>query len=688
MTIRLWIAVTLLVLTNITSHVSAEDIEQAAQPVTSGSHPADSLEQHQAQDTINADINKTQMNAELDSKPLQNLPSDVRVLVDISGSMKKTDPQNLRKPALDLIVRLLPDKSRAGIWTFGQSVNLLMPHRLVDGDWRKQAALKANEINSIAFFTNIGKALEEVTHDQKNLGKDFKTHIILLTDGVVDISKEAVENAKERQRILAEMLPDLKSAGYIIHTIALSADADADLLKKISVATDGVFVTAHSADELTSTFLKIFDQAVPAERIPLENNGFLVDVSVKEFTALIFRKPGVEKTIIVAPNGKEYAATNPQAGINWYRTDKYDLITADTPEPGEWKIKTEITPQSRITVVSNLQLMMQPLKNNIHSNDRLALHYSFQENNKAVTNIDFLSLLQTNVIVVKDGAKENTMLSLDMPEPPADGIYHQYLVSFAETGDYEVHIYVDGKTFKREYKHSLSVRDSLLTLDASDTTAEDGRVTYLFKIATETKLVNLAKTKMTVAVKSSKNNNSNQELNLIDNNHWQFSFSPEQTADYYLSFHALGEMLDGEMFDETINAAPLAYEEKAIAPKPAEPAPLKTVVAPLVEKKPEKIASAGNNKILYIGIAIANILVGLFGYLVYRIFFSGKAKDEIAEIEKTLSMDGKVSEAKTPKSPEKLKIDLNEEKPANIPISDTLGMDTLFPLDDMGDEKK
>jgi hypothetical protein len=29
-------------------------------------------------------------------------PADVRVIIDISGSMKKTDPTNLRKPAVDL----------------------------------------------------------------------------------------------------------------------------------------------------------------------------------------------------------------------------------------------------------------------------------------------------------------------------------------------------------------------------------------------------------------------------------------------------------------------------------------------------------------------------------------------------------------------------------------------------------
>ena len=107
-----------------------------------------------------------------ESKLAKFLPSDVRVLIDVSGSMKKTDPQNLRKPAVDLIVRLLPDKSRAGIWTFGNDVNMLMPHKPVDENWRKQAAPKANQINSVAMFTNIGKALDEVSFDKQSLSTD------------------------------------------------------------------------------------------------------------------------------------------------------------------------------------------------------------------------------------------------------------------------------------------------------------------------------------------------------------------------------------------------------------------------------------------------------------------------------------------------------------------------------------
>ncbi len=120
----------------------------------------------------------------------RTLPADVRVIIDISGSMKKTDPQNLRKPAVDLIVRLLPDDSKAGIWTFGQSVNMLVPHRVVDQAWRTEGSKKAAAINSVAMFTNIGAALEKATDDSAAPARDYRRNVILLTDGVVDINQK------------------------------------------------------------------------------------------------------------------------------------------------------------------------------------------------------------------------------------------------------------------------------------------------------------------------------------------------------------------------------------------------------------------------------------------------------------------------------------------------------------------
>jgi uncharacterized protein (TIGR03503 family) len=646
---------------------------------------------------VKKDESKTSAEAKASSdiKVSKTLPSDVRVLIDVSGSMKQTDPKNLRKPALDLIVRLLPDKSRAGVWTFGNSVNMLMPFKPVDAAWRKQAAAKSNEINSVAMYTNIGKALDEVSFDKKSLSADYKTHIVLLTDGVVDIGKDAVANNAERQRIISDILPSLKTAGYVIHTIALSENSDIDLLKKISIATDGVYTQAVSADQLMSVFLKIFDQAVPAERVPLENNGFLVDASIKEFTALIFRKPGEDKTVIISPEGKEYSATNPNDGINWYRTDKYDLITADLPKPGQWKIKTEIAPQSRITVVSNLQLVVEPLKNNLHSDDVLAVTYSFQENGKTVSDKDFLGLIEANAIVAKDKTEENSSTSFTLATPPADGFFHQNINMFPTTGDYELHLYVDGKTFKREFKHSLTVRDKLLVLEKTQAAAEGGKATYTYKVSTDDKIVDLKKTQVSVSIKNSQNNNMEKTLNLLDNNRWEFSFSPVQDGDYTVDIHAHGELVEGGTLDETVHADSFSYVTKKAEQTSSIAASIPVAKPP----KPleEKSDNNANNLLLYISIGLGNLLLIVAGYFAYKFFMGGKAKDELAEFEKTLSTTGadnvknsskKALEAKAPakKAVEKTEIDLSDEDPANIPMNDDdSSLDKLFPLDNMDD---
>jgi uncharacterized protein (TIGR03503 family) len=615
-------------------------------------------------------------------RPTKTLPSDVRVLIDVSGSMKQTDPHNLRKPAMDLIVRLLPDKSRAGVWTFGNTVNVLMPFKPVDAQWRQQAAAKSNAINSIALHTGIGKALDEVSFDKNALSPDYKTHIILLTDGVVDIGKDAVANHKERQRIMSEILPGLKSAGYVVHTIALSENSDTSLLKKLSQATDGVYALAVSADQLMSVFLKIFDQAVPAERVPLEGNGFLVDASIKEFTALIFRKPGEDRTIISSPEGKDYSATNPKDGINWYRTDKYDLITAQSPKTGHWKIKTDIAPQSRVTIVSNLQLVFEPLKNNLHSKDILALTYSFQENGKTITDANLLGLIETNAIVVKNNGSENINTSFTLPAPPADGFFHQKLNVFDVLGNYEIHVYVDGKTFKREFKHSLNVRDGYLVVEKNNTVAEDGKPVYSYKISADEKIVDLPNTKVTVNIKNPLNNTVEKTLTLIEGKRWEFSFSPVQEGDYSIDVHALGELLNGEKLDEVLHADSFSYGVKKSAAASSVTAP---IANPKVESSGAESTEAekSDNLILYIGLGVGNLLLLVLGYFMYKFIMGSKAKDELAEYEATLSAVDSQKEGKH--APEKTEIDLSDDNSAHIPMNDNGGFDNLFPLDNMED---
>src|SRR5690554_914118 len=127
--------------------------------------------------------------------------ADVRIIVDISGSMKETDPANLRRPAVRLLARMLPAGAEAGVWTFGQYVNMLVPHATVDDTWRDTVIERSEQINSVALYTNLGLAMEKAGDDWLSDGTLENTHLILLSDGKVDIPGGEAASRQEEQQI-------------------------------------------------------------------------------------------------------------------------------------------------------------------------------------------------------------------------------------------------------------------------------------------------------------------------------------------------------------------------------------------------------------------------------------------------------------------------------------------------------
>ena len=69
--------------------------------------------------------------------------------------------------------------------------------------------------------------MEKTAYDMTSTQpSDLQKHVILLTDGMVDIDRNPDLNVRERHRILDDILPQYQQAGYKIHTISLSDNAD------------------------------------------------------------------------------------------------------------------------------------------------------------------------------------------------------------------------------------------------------------------------------------------------------------------------------------------------------------------------------------------------------------------------------------------------------------------------------
>ncbi|EDM49026.1 vWA domain-containing protein [Marinobacter algicola] len=389
--------------------------------------------------------------------PTLQLPdsADVRIIVDISGSMKTNDPNNLRRPAVRLLARMLPGQANAGVWTFGQYVNMLVPHGKVTDDWRGLAVERSDEINSVALRTNLGEAIQ-VASDDYLLGSDSldNTDFILLTDGKVDISDNESANDRERERILGALLDELSSRGATLHTVALSEEADLALLKSLAERTGGRYALASSADALTLAFLEALNTAVPQQQIPIEDNGFQVDSGVEEFTALIFRagdESAADRTLeLVSPGGAKAGPESAVEGMRWIRETEYDLITITNPEAGDWKINGELGEGSRVTVVSDLRMVVSPVPPTFTEEEPISLQVAFFEEDRKIDNPDFLGVIDVSVsLTSEDGRRGNKILSQD--EPPQDGVYTDAITRLPDAGEYQFSIVADGQTFSRRF---------------------------------------------------------------------------------------------------------------------------------------------------------------------------------------------------------------------------------------------
>ncbi len=380
--------------------------------------------------------------------------NDVRVLIDVSGSMKQNDPHKLRAPALRLLVGLLPQGSTSGVWTFGQYVNMQVKLGRVDKHWKKLARAASKEIRSNGLYTNIEEALKRASAGWVKADTRTRRSLILLTDGMVDISPDAKKNATSRQRILKKILPGLVKAGVRLHTIALSSSADKMLLKQLSAATGGTYIQVNNASALERAFLKLFEKAAPVDSLDIKENRFKLDTSVRDMTVLVFRK-GTKSIVLVNPQDKSFDYRKHPENFEWVREQSYELITVKKPIAGEWIIKGSKDPDNRVMIVTNLKLNTSQLPPSILAGDKVLINAELLNKGKIITRKSFLSLVSFQVEV--NGKKHYTMLDTGggADARKGDGRYSLDLTGKLGTGEQSLTIQAKGPTFNREFRYTL-----------------------------------------------------------------------------------------------------------------------------------------------------------------------------------------------------------------------------------------
>ncbi|OUS23694.1 hypothetical protein A9Q99_27035 [Gammaproteobacteria bacterium 45_16_T64] len=481
--------------------------------------------------------------------------TDMRVVIDISGSMKKTDPENLRIPAVKLMLNLAKDNSRFGVWTFGQYVNMLVPHKDVTLGWRQDAIKRSELINSVALYTNIGEALEKASLKQTTDDPEWDRTMVLLSDGMVDISKSPAVNEREQQRIFKEVVPKLRKAGFKIHSVALSKAADLSFLKKLAVETGGSFSLAKTADELLNIFVQASDKANVPEQVPLEGNVFDIDAAVQEFTALIYRKQGSPQTMLQDPSGKKLSRKHSGRGVNWFSDSRYDLITVRDPKAGQWRLIADVGKDNRVTVISDLSLVVGGLPDNMIEGERTTMKMYLSEDGRAIKDPDFLRLMdivfsqKTEAGELFEGALSRTKKGKAVL--PADGRYSAKLGRTLSAGMHEFTVMVDGKTFKRKRVRQMMVHTDVLAVEQEVVLSDDGeKTTEVLKITPKKALLNIDKLEILAQLKSSLGGKQVSKVEMDESGDWILE-SPTFDGEgaYSILIKVNGESVNGGPFE-------------------------------------------------------------------------------------------------------------------------------------------
>lgn len=199
--------------------------------------------------------------------------------------------------------------------------------------------------------------------------------------------------------------------------------------------------------------------------IKLLQNRFRVDHNVKEVTMIFFREYGSAPVVLVRPDGsKMFQGRFDEEKVAWYDADTFDMITIKDPVPGPWQAVGQVLPNSRVMVISDIELNAQPLPPILFSGEILKSTAYLTNGGKPIENslfrdvvelsIDFLSTNNPNFDNFATNDQEIARFEDNgrgMDERPADGVFTgQFNLNIAP-GEWKPKFTVKTPMFTREH---------------------------------------------------------------------------------------------------------------------------------------------------------------------------------------------------------------------------------------------
>jgi Mg-chelatase subunit ChlD len=391
-----------------------------------------------------------------------NLPLDVVLVMDSSGSMKRTDPQELRKPAAKLLVSLLGANDRASVVSFsdqGYPVTYFTPVKGKQNETKLFAAV--DRISNKGVYTNLLGAVEGAMRviDRDPL-PNRKTIVVLMTDGKMDLG-DSVKNASKSETLIKDLIPRLKKENIELHTIAFTDESDQAYLKQLAASTGGKFNLAQTDKQLHDVYTSIFEQNKQPNMLPFDGEKFTIDNAIKEVTIVGSKDNENVKLSLLAPNGQVISAANKPENVKWFTAQAFDLITVKNPRPGQWKLKSS-TGKNKAYIITDLKFQLKIEPQEVAIGEGLMINAWLEDKGKTINKPSILSSLNMTLSVhTPEGATHELDMQAQAKEDgngELSGVYLNY-IAMPAAGQYQVEITAKGRTFSRVRNSLVNVVD-------------------------------------------------------------------------------------------------------------------------------------------------------------------------------------------------------------------------------------
>ncbi|MCB2312222.1 VWA domain-containing protein [Clostridium tagluense] len=381
---------------------------------------------------------------------------DVIFVLDVSGSMKTSDPEEIRTEAIKMFLDMCGTSgNKVGLVAY--SDNIIRLHNLAEMNSADDKDSVKRMTTSIPFGqkTDTGMGIKEAVKLMESGHEDtHKPIIILLSDGKNDPQRSMSESLKD----LNDATNTAKSKEYPIYTIGLNYDGTVDKaqLQSISSKTKGKTYITNKAEELTQILTDIY---ADNSKINIQSGGSIIanggfqevklnipnDNVLEANVSMLSDKPVSVK--LVNPKGVEISI--PSKDIIFTSSSKYSMLKIVKPVQGDWIIKVKGVSGDKINIsyIFNYDIELEAKFNPVAPKIGQVMNIEayFLGNGKVIDDNELYKDMKAKIIVknLKNG---------DIKEFQLQNGNHLFSGKYTlqDNEKYEVKIRVDGKSFYRE----------------------------------------------------------------------------------------------------------------------------------------------------------------------------------------------------------------------------------------------